>query len=71
MAQQRDCLLRHYQLVLERFGTHKGTLLMRKYACCYAQGKPGARHFRSHAARATTPADLYEAVERHFPRDDT
>ena len=71
MSDQRDCLLRHYQLVLERFGTHKGTLLMRKYACCYALGMPGARHFRSHAARAATPADLYEAVERHFPRDDT
>ena len=27
------------------------TLLMRKFACCYAQGRPGAREFRGHVAK--------------------
>ncbi len=67
LAEQRDCLLKHYALVLERFGEQKGTLLMRKFACCYAQGMPGARLFRSHVARVTTPAEFYEIVERYFP----
>ena len=64
---QRDCLLRHYDLVVERFGIHKGTMLMRKYACCYAQGRAGARLFRAHAATVETPAEFHEVVQRFFP----
>ena len=40
LDEQRACLLRHYGLVVERFGEQRGTMLMRKYACCYAQGLP-------------------------------
>ena len=40
-ADQRACLLGHYDLIVERFGAEKGTMLMRKYACCYAQGRHG------------------------------
>lgn len=67
LVEQRDCMLRHYDLVVDRFGESKGTLLMRKFACCYAQAKPGARHFRSAVANVSTPAEFYEAVEKHFP----
>ena len=67
LEQQRDCMLRHYQLVVKRFGEEKGTVLMRKYACCYAQGKHGARHFRSNVANVTTPEDFYRVVEEYFP----
>ena len=28
-------------LVVEQFGPEKGTILMRRYACCYAQGRQG------------------------------
>jgi tRNA-dihydrouridine synthase B len=66
LEEQRRCLLRHYRLVVERFGRVKGTLLMRKYACCYAQGIPGARHFRTHAAKASA-AEFQQIVERYFP----
>lgn len=66
---QRECMLRHYDLVVKRFGTQKGTHLMRKYACCYAQGKHGARHFRSHVGRVETPEEFYSVVEEHFPRE--
>jgi tRNA-dihydrouridine synthase B len=67
MQQQRDCMLNHYRLVVDRFGEEKGTVLMRKYACCYAQGKRGARHFRSHVAKVTTRDDFFRIVEEHFP----
>jgi len=68
-SEQRDCMLRHFALVVERFGVEKGTLLMRKFACCYAQGRHGARHFRSHAARVNSPVEFYRVVEQHFPMD--
>jgi tRNA-dihydrouridine synthase B len=66
--EERRLLLHHYRLVCERFGEDRGTLLMRKFACCYAQGRPGARDFRGSVARVTTPAEFYHAVDRHFPR---
>ncbi len=67
LTEQRDCMLRHYDLVVKRFGEQKGTLLMRKYACCYAQSKPGARHFRTHVAHVQTPEEFYQVVRDYFP----
>ena len=69
LDEQREVLLRHYRLVVDRFGVQRGTMLMRKYACCYAQGRPGARHFRTAVAHAGTAEEFLEAVERHFPRE--
>ena len=66
---QRQCMLRHYDLVVDRFGEKKGTMLMRKYACCYAQGKPGARHFRTHVGKVNSPSEFYEVVEEYFPTE--
>jgi tRNA-dihydrouridine synthase B len=43
-------------------------MLMRKYAACYAQGLPGARHFRGAISMAMSRDDFYDVVERHFPR---
>ena len=43
LAEQRQLLVDHYRMVVERFGTVKGTMLMRAYACCYGQGERGAR----------------------------
>jgi tRNA-dihydrouridine synthase B len=70
LLQQRACMLHHYRLVIDRFGEEKGTILMRKYACCYAQGKHGARHFRSHVANVSTPNDFLRVVEEYFPRTE-
>jgi tRNA-dihydrouridine synthase B len=64
---QRECMLRHYERVVRRFGDEKGTMLMRKYACCYAQGRRGARQFRSHVARVNSPAEFRDVVRRYFP----
>lgn len=69
LEQQRQCMLRHYELVVARFGEHKGTMLMRKFACCYAQAKYGARIFRTHMAHVETPEDFHRIVEDYFPRD--
>jgi tRNA-dihydrouridine synthase B len=66
--EERELLRHHFRLVVERFGPDRGSSLMRKFACCYAQGRPGARAFRTHVARVCTPAEFYAVVEEYFPR---
>jgi tRNA-dihydrouridine synthase B len=68
LDEQRECLLRHYDLVAQRFGQDKGTVLMRKFAACYAQGMPGARQFRTQVAKVSTPSEFKEVVLRTFPQ---
>jgi len=68
-AEQREILLQHYELIRERFGTEKGTMLMRKYACCYAQGRRGARQFRARVAQVGSPGEFRDLVHGHFPGD--
>jgi tRNA-dihydrouridine synthase B len=70
LDEQRAVLVRHFRLVTDRFGVDKGLVLMRKYACCYALGRRGARQFRAHAAQAATADEFCEIVERYFPRDE-
>jgi tRNA-dihydrouridine synthase B len=65
---QRAIMLHHFDLVVERFGVQRGTMLMRKFACCYAQNKPGARHFRAHISHVETQEQFYEVVDRYFPK---
>lgn len=69
LDEQRRCLVRHFELVVERFGEEKGSQLMRKYACTYAQGRHGAREFRKHAALVASAAEFHDIVEKYFPRD--
>lgn len=69
--EQRQCMLDHYQMILDRFGETKAAILMRKYSCCYAQGKPGARLFRTHVAHVQTSAEFHAVVEQYFPREET
>jgi tRNA-dihydrouridine synthase B len=68
LDQQRQLLLDHYRLVTERFGVQRGTILMRKFACCYAQGRPGCRTFRAQVTHAATAEQFHDVVELHFPR---
>jgi tRNA-dihydrouridine synthase B len=68
LAEERELMLHHYDLVCQRFGEAKGSVLMRKYACCYAQGRAGAREFRTRVSKVSMPADFREVVERYFPR---
>jgi len=69
LAEQRECVLRHYGLVVNRFGVHKGTLLMRKYAATYAQGRRGARDFRRHVGMVNSPQEFHDVMDTYFPRD--
>lgn len=68
--EQREIMLRHYGLVTSRFGAEKGTMLMRKYAACYAQGRYGARLFRTHVSQVNNEAEFHEVVAKYFPMDD-
>lgn len=68
--EQRLTMLRHYELTCDRFGEEKATLLMRKFACNYATGRPGARTFRAKVAYVVTREDFFDCVERYFPREE-
>lgn len=68
LEQQRALLLRHHRRIVERFGEERGNMLMRKFSCCYALGRPGVSKFRAHASRCTTSAEFVQIVERYFPR---
>jgi tRNA-dihydrouridine synthase B len=69
LTSQRELLLRHHRQIIDRFGEERGNMLMRKYSCCYAQGRAGARDFRAHASRCSTTAEFIHIVETYFPRD--
>ena len=60
-------LLAHYRLVVHRFGADRGTVLMRRYACCYAQGLPGARLFCAAVSKVRAAEEFLAAVEESFP----
>ena len=45
LDEERTLLLHHFDLVCERFGVEKGATLMRKFACCYAQGRRAPADF--------------------------
>jgi tRNA-dihydrouridine synthase B len=67
--EQRQLLLDHFRLVVHRFGAVKGTVLMRRYACQYGQGRHGARAFRREVARVATPEQFIAVVSELFPRE--
>ena len=52
LAQQRQMMTEHFDLLIGQFGPQKATVLMRKFACCYANGRPGARAFARTWARS-------------------
>ncbi len=67
LTEQRELLLHHFELVRQRFGDEKAAVLMRKYACCYAQGRPGAREFRKQVATIDSPQQFHTVVHDYFP----
>ena len=68
LEEERQLLLHHFHLVRDRFGEQKGAVLMRKYACCYAQGRPGAREFRKRVATIQSTKEFLTVVKEAFPR---
>ncbi len=63
--QQGEILLEHYRLVCEQYGPERGTVLMRRRACCYGQGLRGARGFRRRISRAAG-AEQFVAIAGEF-----
>ncbi len=66
LNEQREIVLRHFQLVVNRFGPERGTFLMRKFAACYSQGRPGARYFRTYIQKASIRG-IYRGSRSLFP----
>ncbi len=68
LEEERELMLHHFRLVSKRFGEEKGAVLMRKFACCYAQGRRGAREFRKNAVTINTAEEFYAVVDEYFPK---
>jgi tRNA-dihydrouridine synthase B len=68
LDQQKAQLIEHHEAVVSQFGVRKGTVMMRRFACCYAQGCPGARVFRDKVARVSTAEQFAQVVQDHFPK---
>lgn len=64
VSQQREILLEHFRMMVDRFGPERATILMRKYACCYSRGHRGAREFREQVGHVTTAEGFVAAVDR-------
>jgi tRNA-dihydrouridine synthase len=69
LTEQRDLLLRHFDMVRQQVGVGKATVLMRKYAPCYSKGKRGAKQFRTAVCAAKTEAEFRQIVRELFPVD--
>jgi tRNA-dihydrouridine synthase B len=67
LREQRDVLLRHFDLVQQQVGTDKAVILMRKYAPCYSKGKRGVRRFRTDVCAVKTEAEFRKVVGELFP----
>lgn len=66
--EQHALLLYHFDLVLDRFGEEKGTILMRKWACDWSRGRFGASAFRAEVSAVKT-GEEFRAIVRKFFRD--
>lgn len=68
LEEERELMVEHFRLVCERFGEERGAVLMRKFACCYAQGRHGAREFRKQVVEIDTAAEFHAVVDQYFPK---
>lgn len=66
LQEQMDLLLRHHAAMVERDGDPWGTVTMRKFACRYLMGVPGARAFRKEISRAKDAEDFRRIVGEHY-----
>jgi hypothetical protein len=41
---------------------------MRSMASQYTHGQPGAKNFRIHLSKVSTPEEFYSLLEREYPR---
>ena len=68
LDEQRGLVLEHYRLLVEQHGQRLATILMRKHACQYAQGRRGARSFRAKVSKVQTPEQFAAVMDNYFAR---
>jgi len=68
IARQRDVALRHYEMLLEDHGTHRGVRVARKHLGWYSAGLPGAVEFREQVNRIDDPAQARAALAALYDR---
>jgi tRNA-dihydrouridine synthase B len=65
--EQCELIREQFRRVVEQFGPEKACILMRSMAAPYTRGRPGAKNFRIHLAKISTPEDFYALLERDYP----
>ena len=68
LAEQKKILMRHYNSILEHFGSHAGVRLARKHVAWYSRGLPGSAEFRAAMNRMTEPGDVIASIDALFDR---
>lgn len=66
LSEQKTILLKHYQFSAEHYGVEKAVLLMRRFACFYAKGKPGGRMFRTKISRVVAEDEFFRLLDDLF-----
>ena len=66
----RELIERHYALIEQRFDEKLAAILMRKYACRYSTGRPGARTFRNAICSASDKTEFFRILEEFLADSD-
>ena len=66
IAERRQLLERHFELIIDLFGEDRGTKVMRKYTFFYCNGLPGVRKFRDRFMRIKSHAEFMTLVDDFF-----
>jgi tRNA-dihydrouridine synthase B len=66
LARQRDILLRHYESLIEHYGTHVGVRIARKHLGWYVAGLPDAAGFRKSVYRLEAPTEVRSRIATYY-----
>jgi len=66
IAEQRDVLLRHYELCLHHYGDRKGVMTMRHLGIAYARVHPHPKRVRMAFVAVKTAEDWKNVLETHY-----
>ncbi len=63
---RRETVLRHLDLVIDRYGAERGVKVFRKHLSWYARGMEGAASFRRLVNGTVSPAEMRKMIEDFF-----
>ncbi|MBM3517591.1 MAG: tRNA dihydrouridine synthase DusB [Alphaproteobacteria bacterium] len=69
LAEQARTVLRHFQAMLEHYGSEHGVRIARKHLAWYARGRPNAAVFRDAVNRLTDPRAVRPLIAGLFGAD--